>query len=182
MADCGTQKCDKKISGGIIGGKNTKPKGTPEFTNLKQMDKSYIGEETGAIWGTKVKYLDDIERQKYQLNIKDGKLYDAKGNLFDTANAQSAFGGKGNAIFVMDGHGSIYASTVHSPGKFHHSSFLSGQPVASAGEIVVKKGVIKEVTRRSGHYQPTSEQLEQFTHNLKENGVNMKKVNIGAGF
>lgn len=146
------------------------------------MDKHYIGEETGAVWGTKVKYLDNVERQQYQLNIKNGKLYDVEGNLFDTANTRSAFGGKGNAIFVMDEHGSIYASTVHSPGKFHHSSLLSGQPVASAGEIVVENGALKEVTRRSGHYQPTSEQLEQFSHNLNNSGVNMNNVNIGAGF
>ncbi len=161
---------------------NVVPKRTPKFFNLRQMDQEYIGEETGAVWGTKVKYLNDVERQQYQLHIKDGKFYDAEDNLFDTSAAKSAFGGQGNAVFVMDKYGSIYASSVHSPGKFHHSSFLAGQPVASAGEIVVDNGVLRAVTRRSGHYQPTAEQLEQFLQKLGGSGINLNKVNVGAGF
>jgi len=146
------------------------------------MDREYVGEETGAVWRTKVVYLDDVERQQYQLHIKNGKLYDAKGNLYDTSDAISEFGGEGNAIFVMDKYGSVYASEVHSLGKFHHSSFLSGQPVASAGEIMVENGTLMAVTRRSGHYQPTAEQLEQFLQNLSGSGVDLSKVNVGAGF
>ncbi|VAX04004.1 hypothetical protein MNBD_GAMMA19-1689, partial [hydrothermal vent metagenome] len=88
----------------------------PKFANLRQMDQQYVGEETGAVWGTKVKYLDDVEKRQYQLHIKNGKIYDAEGKLFDTSDAKSAFGGEGNAIFVMDKYGSIYASVVHSPG------------------------------------------------------------------
>ena len=155
---------------------------TGKYTNLREMDSKYIGEETGAVWGTKVKYLDDTERLQYKLQIKDGKLYDNTGNLFDTAKAQSAFGGKGNAIFVMDEAGSIFASTVHSPGKFHHSSFLSGKPVASAGEIVVNNGVLQNVTRRSGHYRPTADQLDQLLQELSSNSINLSKKNVGAGF
>jgi hypothetical protein len=71
------------------------------------MDGQFVGEETGVVWGTKVKYLNAEERLQYQLQIKDGKLLDAEGNLFDTSKAQSAFGGKGNAIFVMDESGNI---------------------------------------------------------------------------
>ena len=162
-------------------GKTTKK--TPIFTNKARMDPDYIGEETGAVWGTKVKYLDEVERQEYKLHIKDGKLYDAKGKLFDTTKS-STFGGngKGKAIFVMDEYGSIYASKVHKTGKFHHSSFLSGQPVASAGELVVKNGTPKAVTRRSGHYEPTAEQLDQFIEQLGKNKVNLNNIDIGAGF
>jgi hypothetical protein len=146
------------------------------------MDRQFIGEETGSVWGTKVKYLSGEERLKYQVQIKDGKLFDAEGNLFDTSKAHSAFGGSGNAIFVMDESGNIYASTVHSIGKFHHSSFLSGQPVASAGEISVAQGVVKEITRRSGHYQPTAEQLNQFLERLDKGGIDLSNASIGAGF
>ena len=94
-----------------------------KLKNLQQMDRQFVGEETGVVWGTKVKYLNVDERLHYQVQIKDGKLFDAQGNLFDTASAHSAFGGSGNAIFIMDESGNIYASTVHSVGKFHHSSF-----------------------------------------------------------
>jgi hypothetical protein len=153
-----------------------------KFSNLKPMDRQFVGEETGVVWGTKVKYLNADERLQYQLQIRDGKLFDARGSLFDTSKAHSAFGGSENAIFVMDESGNIYASTVHSVGKFHHSSFLSGQPVASAGEIVVEHGVVKEITRRSGHYQPTTEQLNQFLERLRGGGVDLNNVNVGAGF
>ena len=61
-------------------------------------------------------------------------------------------------------------------------SFLSGQPVASAGEIVVEQGIVKEVTRRSGHYQPTAEQLNQFLDRLNKSGIDLSNVNVGAGF
>ena len=149
--------------------------------DLKKMDPQFLGEETGAVWGSKVKYLDDAERLKYKLNIKDGKLHNATGAPFDTSNARSAFGGN-NAIFVMDEYGSIYASTIHTPGKFHHSSFLSGKPVAAAGELVVENGALMNVTRRSGHYQPTANQLEQFLGKLRESGVKLDNVKIGTGF
>jgi len=158
-------------------------KRAPEFTNLRQMDQRYIGEETGVVWGSKVAYLDETERKEYQLHIKDGKLFDADGDLFDTSNAESIFeGGGGNAIFVMDEYGSIYASKIHFRGKFHHSSFLAGQPVASAGEIVVENGIVKKITRRSGHYQPTLKQSEQFIKKLNDNGVIMDKIEITGGF
>jgi len=164
--------------------KNTQaPNKAPKFTNLQPMDQEYLGEETGVVWGSKVVYLDDTERQKYQLHIKDGKLFEADGNLFDTSNAESIFvGGGGSAIFVMDKYGSIYASKIHHRGKFHHSSFLAGQPVASAGEVVVENGVVKELTRRSGHYQPTLEQSKQFLKKLNSHGVDVDKIDISGGF
>jgi hypothetical protein len=82
----------------------------------------------------------------------------------------------------MDENGKIIASKVHSIGKFHHSSFLSGQPVASAGEISVEQGVVREITRRSGHYKPTAEQLNQFLERLNNAGVDLRNVNTGAGY
>lgn len=173
------QTLEKPNSKGIEKGRTGK---TFKFKNLQPMNPSYVGEETGAVWGTKVKYLNAEERLEYQVQVDNGKMYDSEGELFDTSSASSAFGGDGNAIFVMDESGNIYASSLHAVGKFHHSSFLSGQPVASAGEIVVDKGVIKEITRRSGHYQPTEEQLDQFLHRLDQSGIDLTEVNVGAGF
>ena len=147
------------------------------------MGKNYIGEETGSVFGTKVQYLDEEARRAYQLQFRNGKVYDSNGNLFDTSDASSVFGGGGGrAIFVMDEAGNVYASKVQSVGKFHHSSFLSGRPVASAGEITVENGVIREITRRSGHYQPTAKQLNQFVSQLFDEGINTGPINIGDGF
>ncbi len=46
IKDCGTQKCDKKISGGIIGGKNTGPIKPNEVTTYDDFRKrSVVGDE-----------------------------------------------------------------------------------------------------------------------------------------
>lgn len=128
-----------------------------------------------------VKYLDETERLAYRLNIKDGKLYNAAGELFDTSMNTTIFSGKGQAIYVMDLDGNIYAGT-HIMRRFHHSSFLSGNPVSAAGEISVKNGVIESITRKSGHYFPEEEHLSQFVSELIENGIDLSKTYIGPGF
>lgn len=94
-------------------------------------------------------------------------LYDATGNLFDTAAAGSVQGGMGRAIFVMDESGNIYASLNHEVGQFHHSSFLAGGDVAAAGELEVVNGVVRFVNNQSGHYHPAPESLEQFAMELE---------------
>lgn len=150
---------------------------------LKKMEAKYVGEETGQGWSApfKVKYLDEIERLEYKLTIKDGKLYDSSGNLFDTLGTKTIFD-KEKAIFVLSPDGSIYASKFHYPKKFHHSSFLSGSPVASAGELKVAKGVIQEISAKSGHYKPNTEINNQIVQHLANNGVDVKTIKITKGF
>lgn len=145
--------------------------------------KKYIGEETGRGWcaPSAVRYLDDLERLEYELAVVDGKLYTKNGKLFDTSLARTAFS-ENNAIFVMSKDGRIYASLQHSVGEFHHSSFLAGEAVASAGELKVIKGVINEVTRKSGHYQPSKYFNNQFIKHLAKEGVDVKNIVIKDGF
>jgi hypothetical protein len=133
----------------------------------------YAGEQHGHVWGTPVTYLqDEAQRAPYRLYVQDGKLYDAQGELFDTRGAGSAFGGTpGRAIFVMDAMGSFYASNVHAPGKFQHSSFLAGGPVAAAGEMEVHNGKLRLVTKRCETYRPTWAQVRQAVHRLESLGV-----------
>jgi hypothetical protein len=136
------------------------------------MLKKYAGEENGSVFGTSVKYLGATERQAYKVTIKNGLMMDANGKPLDTKDASSAFGpGFGRAIFVMDKDGTLYASNEQTEGKFHHSSFLAGAPVAAAGEIRVENGVMKEVSRRSGHYCPSKEQLDNFLSEIKKQGA-----------
>lgn len=82
----------------------------------------------------------------------------------------------------MSDDGRIFASLFHEPQKFHHSSFLGGKPVASAGEIVVEKGIIKEVTRKSGHYQPKDISNIQLKKRLNVDKVNTENINFTLGF
>jgi hypothetical protein len=163
--------------------KEKKIKKIPKYKNTKPMASKYVGEETGSVWGTKVKYLSEAERKKYKLTIKDGRLHDSAGELFDTKSASSVFpDGGGKAIFVMDEYGNIYASKMQAVGEFHHSSFLAGKPVAAAREISIENGVVKEITRRSGHYMPSEKHLNQFVTELRSQGVSTETVKIGSGF
>jgi RHS repeat-associated protein len=142
----------------------------------------FAGEETGKVFGSKVNYLSEAERSSYKLTVKDGKVFDSRGNLFDTTSSSSLHSGGGKAIFVMDEAGSIYASPTQTLGKFHHSSFLSGKAVASAGELKAVNGVIQEVSRKSGHYQPSVKINSQIMTELKNKGVDVTNIQETKGF
>jgi hypothetical protein len=149
---------------------NSAPTDTPNYSTTT-MDPDYVGEETGAVWGTSVKYLSATERAAYELKVgEDGLLYDAAKQLFDTTTAGTVTS-KGKAIFVMSEAGNIYASLEHQAGLFHHSSFLAGGPVAAAGEIEVVNGLVKTVSNRSGHYTPDQSYTHQFVEQLWRKGA-----------
>ncbi|HEX8377664.1 MAG TPA: hypothetical protein VF602_07585 [Pedobacter sp.] len=146
------------------------------------MLKKYSGEATGSGWcaPSAVRYLDELERAQFELAIVDGKFYSAEGMLFDTTITKTIFSNQ-RAIFVMSKEGRIYASTSHIPKKFHHSSFLAGEAVASAGELKVINGVLVEVTRKSGHYRPTPALNNQFVKHLETLGIDIKSIKISDG-
>jgi hypothetical protein len=117
--------------------------------------------------------------EEHRLFIRDGKMYRADdGSLFDTRYAYiSETSNLPSAIFVMDEHGNFYASGVYSTGAGrHHSSFLSGGPVAGAGEIAAEAGVPFYINRNSGHYHPGLELHQQVQEVLKEQGVDIDRI------
>lgn len=85
-------------------------------------------------------------------------------------------------MFVMDQHGNLYASLQQEVGRLHHSSFLRGKPVAGAGELEVHDGVVRFVTRKSGHYMPPPEMLSQVRDMLREQGIDVSGTIFGDGF
>jgi hypothetical protein len=142
----------------------------------KEMNPRFAGENVpgNSIWGgSGVKYLTDEERGAYQLFVKDGKLYDANGNLFDTSGAMTVHSGQGRAIFVMAENGDLYASNYQEIGAFHHSSLLAGDPVAGAGELQVSNGEIQIISDKSGHYMPTRDYTMQTVNYLRSLGLNI---------
>ena len=142
------------------------------------MDPDYKGEETGVVWGTKVRYLSAEERKAYELNIDEaGLLRDAAGNLFDTRGAGTVTG-KGKAIFVMSPDGKIYASLHQQAGIFYHSSFLAGTPVAAAGKLEVIEGLVTTASNRSGHYTPDQSYTFQFVEQLWRRGKGTENINV----
>jgi hypothetical protein len=109
-----------------------------------------------------VDYLPVEALPKYEVHVRDGRLYNNTGSLID-----------GNGIYVMAPSGRIYYApeSIAKKGAFHHSSFFAGGDVAAAGEIRVKNGFIQTISRGSGHYLSEPKNLEQFKSELKRRGV-----------
>ncbi|NEW53682.1 hypothetical protein GV794_24840 [Nocardia cyriacigeorgica] len=135
----------------------------------------FVGEHLpgNARWnGSQVTYLDERERQPYRLQIRDGRLYDGRGQLFDTAAARTLWTPQGGrAIFSMDADGVLYSSPHHVLGRFHHSSFLAGAPSAGAGELAASFGVIRVISDHSTHYRPPRHITAQVIDSLRRQGV-----------
>ncbi len=129
----------------------------------------YRGEQRSVI------YFDDHMRGLCELFVSsDGYLCTADGSRFDS--------GGNNPIFVMSPQGNIY---VHQPTislrglRLQHSSFLAGQPVATAGHIqTVRPGVIRFIDNGSGHYEPHHSSLRTLTHELSERGYDTSNIQL----
>jgi hypothetical protein len=151
------------------------------------MESYFLGEETGVnpktggdswCFPKKVKYLNNTENLKFKVKINNNRLLNSKGEFIDTLNAGTIFSGKGKAIFVMDNKGNLFISKFQERHLFHHSSLLSGKPVSAAGEIKIIKGMIKEISIKSGHYQPSASLNQQILLVLKEYGVETKNIKM----
>lgn len=113
-----------------------------------------------------VLYLSEKERETYEIFVQHDKIVDIDGNLVDTHGSisilEDGFPAETDyAIFVMSEEGKLYLSKNYAYGKFHHSTFLAGKPVAAAGEMVIEKGIVKIVTDGSGHYQPPLDMVKK---------------------
>lgn len=132
-----------------------------------------------TVWrGSVVHYLCNEELTRYRLTSRDGRLFDAEGEPFDTRDAHSHWSGDGSAIFVMHGNGAIYSSKQHLVGRFHHSSLGQGQPVAGAGELVVHEGRLRVLTDHSSHYCPSRQFTRQVLDELAAGGVDTEALEV----
>lgn len=155
-----------------------KYRSSPPFVTTSMRDK-YEGENKlgNRIWnGEAVKYYDERGRQKFLLTVREGKIYDATGRLFNTTGLGRRH--DGHVIFVMDRDGRIFASKYDNPGEFHHSSLVAGEPVAAAGTIHVKNGVLQGMRDASGHYKPRRSFTLQAIHYLRSLGVDIKPEQV----
>jgi hypothetical protein len=147
----------------------------------KRLEPFFEGEHIpgNRIWHPDhVDYLDEASRRDKMLHVRDGKLHDSDGMPFDTSGGRSLHSSGGRAIFVMDEQGNIYASNDHRRGRFHHSSFLAGGPVAGAGELRVVDGKLELISDQSGHYLPPRELTQQVVDRLRSLGVEVSDDQI----
>lgn len=134
----------------------------------KAMHEAMIGEDKGEVFDTNVAYFDETQREAYVVTIEAGSLVDADGQPFDTAGQL--------AIYVLSPEGVLYASAEQEQGKFHHSSFLAGGPVAGAGELIAAEGKVTLLTDHSGHYRPGKQETGQALCWFADQGVDLAAV------
>lgn len=141
------------------------------------IDQANLKPSTVRAFMTGVKYLDKATRRKYRLKVEGGLLYNANGTVFSTDAMHTVFSGTGFAIWVMGGHGGLYAAS-HVTGVFHHSSFKAGGDVACGGELVARGGKLLLISAKSGHYQPDSASFNQALTALGDRGIPLTSFNV----
>lgn len=120
------------------------------------------------------RYQDDEQRKQFRVFAIDARLcHDSEGRLpATTLNNSTNFSGKGWAIFALSRGGMLYAGT-HDNGEhgFFHSCFLSGAPVASAGELKIRNGALHSVSAKSGHYKPGVREICNLLGWMSDHGI-----------
>ncbi len=106
---------------------------------------------------------DKTGRSRFRMSFPGGVMSDAAGAVAD-----------GEYLFVVDEGQRFYAA----PGKSgdisrHHSSFLGGRGVRSAGSLEVERGRIKLLSDQSGHYKPTKHEVLLALQTLQRLGANL---------
>ena len=124
-----------------------------------------------------VRYLSAQERENYRVDIRGGKATDPSGAAFSTAGMFSHESGNGWGIFAMGFQNLLYVAE-HAVGAFHHSSFFSGAPIKSAGEICVNNGKVVGLTNKTGHYKAGPAELKAMLVVLRALGVNLATLAV----
>jgi hypothetical protein len=128
-----------------------------------------------------VTMLNDLQRVQYRVTPDSGELKDIHGR-FCTKHHKTHFSGNGWAIFVV-APGNVIYSFSHERGKFHHSTFLAGGTVNTAGELVVNEyGQVQVITGKSGHYRPEEKSVWSFVVFLGRAGVLGSSAVVRPGF
>ena len=135
--------------------------------NFRARAAAYLGAEGGtprrfpSVAGTvRVAYLDDEERDTHYRLDFDGTHFRRVDNpyrVFHTGFPASPF------LYAADTDGVIYLGRNQEqvrPGhQLRHSSFLAGHAVLCAGMIYIKNGKLQTIDNKSGHYQPSTDDL-----------------------
>lgn len=83
----------------------------------------------------------------------------------------------GNLIFVVSTKGQMFMSQKVR-GRFHHSSFLAGNPVCVSGTVVMEAGRFVRLMPYSGHYRPKPGHFEELIDLLKRQGLSADQANV----
>jgi hypothetical protein len=126
-----------------------------------------------------IPYMDAEERKKCIISVRGGRVFNDRGFAMTDKFVALDLSDKtwkamrSNCLFVMDGGGAIYCAPAIA--VEHHSCFLAGQPVASAGIISFgESGFIEHLSPLSGHYRPPRDYFNQVVSELKRRGARLE--------
>jgi hypothetical protein len=135
-----------------------------ESVQIEGIPRSKLERETVLYCAT------EAERQKFALSVRNGLIYhDATQEIVDS--------GEEGWIFVLR-DGIVYGSqkvTEQIP-RIHHTSFVGGECVQTAGMMVIENGQIRIIYPHSGHYRPSEHELLVLLRFLVEKGVDLSDV------
>jgi hypothetical protein len=137
----------------------------------------YAGEDRGAsvkLPGAAVQYLSPGARGPHVVSVREGRLTFSDGALVQTE--VDARGRDG--LFCLTPEGELLLLARGARGRLHHSSLVAGGPVASAGIMRVKDGVLQALSSQSGHYRPPPELAVQVLDWLLERRVSLEGVTL----
>jgi hypothetical protein len=151
----------------------------------------FVGEDKGlTLWSARLQtdirfntvYLGTKARKKYSASLRNGLICGADGQLFDSSagDLRGLSNSTGRAMIAMDEYGNLYLANEQEVGRFHHSSFTAGGPLAFAGEAMIKNGVILSIKNLSGHYLPRLELFAPLLERLHRGGVDISKISLEA--
>jgi hypothetical protein len=125
--------------------------------------------------GDKVVYWDDIEREKHRVIIYQGLVYDSNGDILPDTKSNH----EDHNNYVMDAAGNFYLFDEYTHPETRHSSVFAGNPVAGAGDWIIKDGRITYINNDSGHYKPGALFINVIQE-LNRSGVNTSTCSTSA--
>ncbi len=123
----------------------------------------------------RIVYLRPDERDRYRLTLEGNQLCYA--GTHEPVKPDTY-------LFVMDKIPNLFIASevreIEGNKLFHHSTFLSGEPVLAAGEVTIENGKITKIANYSGHYQPGLAALLTAYAALYKTGMLSQEVRFAA--
>lgn len=138
---------------------------------------TYDGDDAG-----RVQYHNRASRMAMLAYLEGGRFY--HGNNLLSSTIGPLWGGRLECyVYAVDRHGNMFAREIigqQLEGYFNHSSFCAGRQVLCAGTVAFWEGRLKYISNKSGHYQPTPENLQNYLVMLGQEGVDLAEVAVDA--
>lgn len=139
----------------------------------------YVDSVTKVPW--RVRYFSEKLKPRFELFIRDGLLVDKDGNKAQSPYDHESMSWE-NALIIIDDSHRIFHLPFEKRGRYHHSSLSGGKDVIFAGTAAFHQGYIRELSDRSGHYKPNSEQTVAALKALATRGLDIRQLRLTGHF